>query len=126
MLDHITIRASSYDESRAFYGTVLGAIAVQPTHASDRVVEWDDFSLHPAESGRGPTLHLHLGFVAASRVEVDRFWQAGINAGYTDDGSPGERGYSPGYYGGFLLDPDRSGPADGGRVSPRGGAGRIP
>src|SRR6185437_6192609 len=38
---------------------------------------------------------------------VDAFWQAGIDAGYRDDGAPGPRtSYGPDYYGGFLLDPD--------------------
>jgi catechol 2,3-dioxygenase-like lactoylglutathione lyase family enzyme len=38
---------------------------------------------------------------------VDAFWQAGIEAGFRDDGSPGPRTvYGPDYYGGFLLDPD--------------------
>jgi catechol 2,3-dioxygenase-like lactoylglutathione lyase family enzyme len=38
---------------------------------------------------------------------VDAFWQAGIDAGYRDDGAPGPRPlYGPDYYGGFLLDPD--------------------
>jgi hypothetical protein len=38
---------------------------------------------------------------------VDAFWQAGIDAGYRDDGAPGPRAvYGPDYYGGFLLDPD--------------------
>jgi catechol 2,3-dioxygenase-like lactoylglutathione lyase family enzyme len=38
---------------------------------------------------------------------VDAFWQAGIDAGYRDDGAPGPRTqYGSDYYGGFLLDPD--------------------
>ena len=33
--------------------------------------------------------------------------QAAIEAGYTDNGAPGERAvYHPGYYGAFVLDPD--------------------
>lgn len=106
MFDHVTLGASSFDASVGFYRTALGAIGIEPTYESEELVEWDDFSIIPAGSGREPTRHLHVGFVAASRAEVDRFWQAGIDAGYEDDGSPGERDYSPGYYGGFLLDPD--------------------
>jgi catechol 2,3-dioxygenase-like lactoylglutathione lyase family enzyme len=58
---------------------------------------------------------------------VDAFWQAGIDAGFRDDGAPGPRAiYGPDYYGGFLLDPDgnsaeavhgeRSSPVPPGRV----------
>ena len=53
---------------------------------------------------------LHVGFRAPSREAVDAFWQAGVDAGYRDDGAPGPRtAYGPGYYGGFLLDPDGDG-----------------
>ena len=53
------------------------------------------------------TRGLHVGFRAPSREAVDAFWQAGIDAGYRDDGAPGPRtAYGPDYYGGFLLDPD--------------------
>jgi catechol 2,3-dioxygenase-like lactoylglutathione lyase family enzyme len=106
MFDHVTVRASDFARSVAFYRTVLGTIGIEPTHASDRFVEWDDFSIVAAEPGRGPTRHLHVGFVAASRAEVNRFWQAGIDGGHPDDGAPGEREYTPDYYGAFLLDPD--------------------
>ena len=35
------------------------------------------------------------------------FWQAGVDAGYQDDGEPGPRPqYTPEYFGGFLRDPD--------------------
>ncbi len=106
MFDHVTLRASSIEGSAGFYRTVLSAIGIEPTNESNASVEWDDFSVVAVDPGRGPTRHLHIGFVASSRAEVDRFWQAGTDAGYIDDGPPGERDYSPGYYGAFLLDPD--------------------
>jgi len=53
------------------------------------------------------TRGLHVGFRARDRAQVDAFWQAGIDAGYRDDGAPGPRThYGSTYYGGFLLDPD--------------------
>ena len=36
---------------------------------------------------------MHLCFVAKSRDEVDAFHQAGIDAGFTSNGSPGLRDY---------------------------------
>src|SRR5690349_8790638 len=54
----------------------------------------------PATSG------LHVAFVAPSREQVDAFWEAGLDAGYGDDGPPGPRPqYRKDYYGGFLRDP---------------------
>jgi len=53
------------------------------------------------------TRGLHVGFAAHSRAHVDAFWRAGRDAGYRDDGTPGERPrYREDYYGAFLLDPD--------------------
>ena len=37
---------------------------------------------------------------------VDKAWRAGLAAGGKDNGAPGERKYHPGYYAGFLFDPD--------------------
>ena len=37
---------------------------------------------------------------------MDAFWRAGIAAGGTDDGPPGQRPYHAAYYGAFLRDPD--------------------
>ena len=61
----------------------------------------------PTDREHPVTRGLHVGFRAPSRAAVDAFWQAGIDAGYRDDGAPGPRTeYGPDYYGGFLLDPD--------------------
>ena len=100
MFDHVTIRVSDHAASARFYETVLGSIGIDST-APD---EWEDFSLYEADE---PTTGLHIGFCAWSHEDVDRFWQAGVDAGYESDGEPGMRPeYGDTYYGGFLLDPD--------------------
>ena len=102
MFDHVTIRVSDLAASRAFYSTVL---AREPH--GEEFFEWDDFSIAPVEEDRPLTRHLHVGFAAPSREEVDAFWRRGVEAGYRSDGEPGLRPqYHPSYYGGFLLDPD--------------------
>jgi catechol 2,3-dioxygenase-like lactoylglutathione lyase family enzyme len=107
MFDHVTIRVTNPGEAERFYRTVLGALRIAPTHTGGELVEWDDFSIAPAERHRPATRNLHIGFVAPSREHVHAFWQAGVGAGYRDDGAPGERAqYRPDYYGAFLLDPD--------------------
>jgi catechol 2,3-dioxygenase-like lactoylglutathione lyase family enzyme len=106
MFDRVTARAADLGASERFYRTVLATLGVEPTGRDERAVVWDDFALAAAEGGSGVTRGLHVGFVAPSREHVDRFWRAGIDAGYEDDGEPGERPqYTPGYYGGFLRDP---------------------
>ena len=104
---HVTIRASDRPASVRFYRTVLGAIGLEPTHQRDDLVAWNDFAIIGEDAEHPPTRHLHVAFAATSREQVDRFWRAGVDAGYVQDGAPGVRPqYGPDYYGGFLLDPD--------------------
>ena len=48
----------------------------------------------------------HLAFEAKSREEVQAFHQAALACGARDNGGPGYRDYSPGYYAAFAYDPD--------------------
>jgi catechol 2,3-dioxygenase-like lactoylglutathione lyase family enzyme len=103
MFDHVTIRVSDRADSRRFYGTLLG----EPTHEGDPFDEWDQFSITLADDDHPVSRHLHVGFAATSRDEVDAFWRRGVESGYRSDGEPGLRPqYDAEYYGGFLLDPD--------------------
>ena len=107
MFDHVTIRATDRSASERFYETVFRALEIEQTHGGEHFAEWDDFSLAAAEDESAVTRRLHVGFAAPSREHVDRFWQAGVAAGYESDGEPGLRPqYSDDYYGAFLLDPD--------------------
>jgi catechol 2,3-dioxygenase-like lactoylglutathione lyase family enzyme len=107
MFDHVAIRVSDREASERFYETVLRTLRVEKTYSDEYLVEWDDFSLSPAEAEKPVTRRLHVGFVARSRAHVDEFWRVGIEAGYRDDGAPGPRPeYGGDYYGSFLLDPD--------------------
>ena len=107
MFDHVGVAVSDLGASERFYRTVLGALGAEPTHADRALVEWEDWDIGPVDREHPPTHGLHVGFRAADRRAVDAFWQAGIAAGYRDDGRPGPRPvYGPDYYGAFLLDPD--------------------
>ena len=107
MFDHVTIRVRDLSASERIYRTVLSRLGIEPSHTGRELIEWDDFSIMAADAGGVPTRHLHVGFGAPSRRHVDAFWQAGVDAGYEDDGGPGERRqYKPDYYGAFLRDPD--------------------
>jgi predicted lactoylglutathione lyase len=49
----------------------------------------------------------HLSFTAPDRDAVDPSYAAALAAGGSDNGAPAPRPiYHPGYYGGFVLDPD--------------------
>lgn len=107
MFDHVAIHVADLTASERFYRTVLAALGIEPTHVAAGRLEWDDLHVVAASATNPPTRHLHVAFVAPSRKQVDEFWHAGVDAGYEDDGAPGERPqYTPGYYGAFLRDPD--------------------
>jgi catechol 2,3-dioxygenase-like lactoylglutathione lyase family enzyme len=54
-----------------------------------------------------PSAPIHIAFHAADRDRVDAFHAAALQAGGTDNGTPGVRPqYHPGYYGAYVLDPD--------------------
>jgi catechol 2,3-dioxygenase-like lactoylglutathione lyase family enzyme len=107
VFDHVGVAVSDLPASERFYRTVLSPLGIEPGHADAGLVEWDDWAIGPTDPEHPVTRGLHVGFRAPSREAVDAFWQAGIDAGYRDDGAPGPRTiYGPDYYGGFLLDPD--------------------
>ncbi len=107
MFDHVTIRVADRAASERFYNTVLQTLGIDESYRTGTFTEWQDFGLTAADAEHPPTRRLHIGFVAPDRERVDRFWQAGVDAGYPDDGRPGPRPeYGSDYYGGFLLDPD--------------------
>jgi catechol 2,3-dioxygenase-like lactoylglutathione lyase family enzyme len=107
VFDHVTVRASMGEASMRFYETVLPVLGIEETHRDEWFVEWDDFGVAGAGQEHPVTRGLHVAFVAPSREHVDEFWRVGTEAGYREDGAPGERPqYRDDYYGAFLLDPD--------------------
>ena len=107
MFDHVTIRVTDRAMSERFYDTVLTTLGIDRTYRTRSFTEWNDFSLTGADRADPTTRRLHIAFVAPSREQVDEFWRAGTEAGFTDDGPPGPRPqYRSDYYGAFLLDPD--------------------
>ena len=107
MFDHVTIRVSNFEASKRFYTTVLAALGYKLgwEDAERQLAEWGDFSI--AHDGKPLTENVHVAFATGSRDEVDAFHRVALEAGFSDNGAPGERPeYHPGYYGAFVLDPD--------------------
>jgi catechol 2,3-dioxygenase-like lactoylglutathione lyase family enzyme len=72
--------------------------------------ESDDFSLHAvgSEPGRDrATTGAHVAFKASSERAVERWHEAAVRHGGTDNGPPGLRPeYSGHYVAAFVIDPD--------------------
>ena len=54
-----------------------------------------------------PQSGIHIAIVSSDRASVDRFHEAALAAGGTDNGPPGPRPlYHEHYYGAYVVDPD--------------------
>ena len=106
MIDHVTIRVTDFEASKAFYSTVLAPLGYEPPWSDDeqRAADWGDISI--SQDDQPLSENVHIAFGATSREEVEAFHRVAIEAGYRDNGGPGERTYHKGYYAAFVLDPD--------------------
>lgn len=101
-LDHVHLRVRDLEASRRFYEAALGALDLE-LRAGEGYFSCDE--LWVTDDGP-PTERLHLAFQAADEDAVRRFHAAALAAGGRDNGAPGERGYHPGYFAAYALDPD--------------------
>jgi catechol 2,3-dioxygenase-like lactoylglutathione lyase family enzyme len=116
MLDHIGLAVSNLDRAKSFYGTALAPLGIslvmEVTAEESGTAAFAGFGQSGKPffwigNGGAPTAGLHVAFTAASRAEVDAFYDAAISAGGTDNGAPGIRAhYHPNYYGAFVRDGD--------------------
>jgi len=109
LIDHLQLVVRDLGASKRFYQAVFGALGI-PLGGEAADYFWADelfVSTAQSEAARGElTGRHHLAFQARDRAMVDRAYAAALEAGGKDNGAPGERSYHPGYYAGFLLDPD--------------------
>jgi catechol 2,3-dioxygenase-like lactoylglutathione lyase family enzyme len=106
-IDHLWIRVRDLDAQRRFWETVVPTLGLRVREgAANRFHVAGDRSF--ALVREDPvTEHVHLAFPAPDRSTVEEFHRVALEAGYRDNGAPGERPeYHPGYYGAYVLDPD--------------------
>lgn len=116
LLDHVSIGVPDIDQARPFYNAVMAALGATKVYdrpnalgygercsASDPESTFLAVYLDPAEVG---TSKRHWCFKAASREQVQAFFEAGLSTGGQSDGEPGLRPqYHGDYYAAFLIDP---------------------
>jgi catechol 2,3-dioxygenase-like lactoylglutathione lyase family enzyme len=106
-IDHLWIRVAHVPAASRFYALIASYAGYEPgsddpDHANF-VGAGGSFSLVAGK----PTEHVHVAFPASDDATVDAFHRAATEAGYRDNGAPGERPrYHPGYYAAYVLDPD--------------------
>jgi catechol 2,3-dioxygenase-like lactoylglutathione lyase family enzyme len=78
----------------------------EPAYGIELCIPGQVASLCLFQSDEKPA-HLHLAFAAATRGQVDAFYQAALAAGGQDNGPPGLRPkYHANYYAAFVIAPD--------------------
>ncbi|WP_144633899.1 VOC family protein [Bordetella genomosp. 13] len=120
MFSHVTVGTTDLQRSERFYDAILFPLGlvrragkpdgkqgfacwVDPDKALPRFYVYEPFDGEPGTAGNGSM----VAFLASSQALVDQAYQAGMQAGGSDEGAPGERPhYAPGYYGAYLRDPD--------------------
>jgi catechol 2,3-dioxygenase-like lactoylglutathione lyase family enzyme len=107
MIAHTTLPVSDFAKSKGFYSRVLATLGYRQNMEYGESAGFNDGNNTDfwisAEKSMVPT---HLAFQAGNRREVEAFHKAALDAGAKDNGQPGYRDYSPGYYAAFVLDPD--------------------
>ena len=107
MIAHTTLLVSHYAKSKKFYTSVLATLGYRQNMEYGESAGFNDgkntdFWIS-AEKKVVPT---HLAFEARNRKQVEAFHKAALAAGAKDNGPPGYRDYSPGYFAAFAIDPD--------------------
>jgi catechol 2,3-dioxygenase-like lactoylglutathione lyase family enzyme len=109
LIDHVHLVVADIVASRRFYEAILAVLDIPLGGFAEDYFWADELFVSTADSkaalGRLTGRH-HLAFQARDRETVERFHASGLAHGGRDNGGPGLRGYHPGYYAAFLLDPD--------------------
>ena len=107
-IDHVILNVSDYGRSKQFYEEALRPLGLEvvmevgPGAGFGKGGKPEFWVVQRGE----PTV-AHVALAADDRGTVDRFYEAAISAGGTDNGPPGLRPhYHENYYGAFIRDPD--------------------
>ena len=114
MFSHIMVGSNDIARSKKFYDAVFGAMGAErkfadggwigygPKGADANVYICAPFDGQPARAGNG----IMIAFKAHATGEVKAAYEAGLEAGGTDEGAPGPRpADSTSFYGAYLRDP---------------------
>ena len=102
LIDHVHLVVADLEASKRFYRAVLASLGREFSGEGERYFYADELFVSEGEPGS----RVHLALQTDGPEAVQCFHQAGLDAGGTDNGAPGERHYHPGYYSAYVLDPD--------------------
>jgi predicted lactoylglutathione lyase len=107
MIAHTSLPVSDYRRSKAFYIKALDSLGYRNNMEYEESAGFNDGENTDFWIAAHATIvPLHIAFTAQSAAQVQSFHRAALAAGARDNGGPGYRDYSPGYYAAFAYDPD--------------------
>lgn len=106
MIAHTSLPVSDYQKSKTFYSRVLKTLGYTNNMEYGEAAGFNDGKNTDFWIHKSKVVAMHLAFEAKSAQEVKAFHAAALAAGAKDNGGPGYRDYSPGYYAAFAHDPD--------------------
>jgi catechol 2,3-dioxygenase-like lactoylglutathione lyase family enzyme len=110
VFDHITLRVPDLAAASAAFSAMLDELEIERTTSTPSLSVWGNFALTQTDEEHPIARRVHVAFIAPTPSHVDRFAQAGIDAGFADDGPAGPRlHYAGDYYAAFLKDRDGNG-----------------
>jgi catechol 2,3-dioxygenase-like lactoylglutathione lyase family enzyme len=105
MFDHITLRVADLAVATRAFAAVLAELELTQTTSTPSFSVWGNFALTQTDEEHPIAQRVHIAFIAPTRRHVERFGEAGINAGFADDGRAGLRPqYADDYYAAYLKD----------------------
>jgi catechol 2,3-dioxygenase-like lactoylglutathione lyase family enzyme len=105
MFDHVTLRVTDLADATRAFAAVLDELQLAQTTSTPSFSVWGNFALTQTDDEHPITRRAHIAFIAPTPAHVDRFGQAGVAAGFADDGPAGPRvNYAEDYYAAYLKD----------------------
>jgi catechol 2,3-dioxygenase-like lactoylglutathione lyase family enzyme len=105
MFDHVTLRVPDLEVATRAFMPVLDQLEIEQTTRTPSFSVWGNFALTQTDADHPIARRVHIAFIAATPAHVERFAQAGIDAGFADDGPAGPRPqYGDDYYAASLKD----------------------
>jgi catechol 2,3-dioxygenase-like lactoylglutathione lyase family enzyme len=105
MFDHVTLRVADLADATRAFAAVLGELEIKQTTSTPSFSVWGNFALTQTDAEHPIAQRVHIAFIAPTPAHVERFGQAGVAAGFADDGPAGPRpDYADDYYAAFLKD----------------------
>jgi catechol 2,3-dioxygenase-like lactoylglutathione lyase family enzyme len=104
MFDHITLRVGDQPAATDAFTKVLDELDVEQTMSTAHVSAWGNFALVQAEDDHPIARRVHIAFIAPTPAHVERFAQAGSDAGFADDSPAGFISYEHNHYATSLKD----------------------